>query len=329
MRDLGSIDLRLHANLEPIDDGDEVVAASVGPDGAAIVLWASPKSAEAMYNSVGQGGVTFPDTQFKTPISCRVRVYSPLPERDVPIKGLNLTFPLIQPLPGDRTLIVGARCNAYLDGPEQNAVVFGANGEWTDEGTLGDGIAEVLTTPAGQIWVSYFDEGVFGNNGWGAPGLIPIGSNGIVRFTPDLVSAWRYPYDAEGGSIDDAYSLNVEGETAWSSYYSDFPIVCIASDVVTSWRGGAHGARSLIVDDGRCALFGGYRADRNRLLVGRLTPEGFIAEAAGVMVLPGGGEVLRRRIVGRGPELHVFVGRVWYKIALSDLLKWFRLSSLH
>ncbi|WP_176444820.1 hypothetical protein [Paenibacillus herberti] len=34
---------------------------------------------------------------------------------------------------------------------------------------LGDGIQSVQVTDKGIIWTSYFDEGVFGNNGWDKP----------------------------------------------------------------------------------------------------------------------------------------------------------------
>ena len=61
-------------------------------------------------------------------------------------------------------------------------MVVDAAGSVVAEGTLGDGINHLLTTPSGAIWVGYFDEGVFGSFGWGGPGPPPIGQPGIVQF---------------------------------------------------------------------------------------------------------------------------------------------------
>ena len=316
VRNIGPVEVALHAVLTPEGVEDELVATSVGPNGEAIALWATVASAEAMRShTVSPGFASFPDPRTERPVAARVMVYHPSLESNVAISGLEIAFPKVQPLPGGQTLIVGARCRWHAGGPERNAIVVDADGRLAADGTLGDGIEEVLATPSGRIWVGYFDEGVFGNFGWGGPGPEPIGSPGIVCFAPDLVTAWRYPYDADGGSIADAYSLNVDGETAWSSYYTDFPIVRIESDVITTWRGGPAGARALIVDDGRCALI------EARVLAGSLTPNGFVPQRTGVLTLPDGNNLGRCRLVARGAELHVFVESRWYKIAVADIGK--------
>ena len=51
-------------------------------------------------------------------------------------------------------------------------------GELRRQFVLGDGIKHVQTTAAGDIWVGYFDEGVYGNYGWGNdPDSEPIGAD--------------------------------------------------------------------------------------------------------------------------------------------------------
>lgn len=106
-------------------------------------------------------------------------------------------------------------------------------------------------------------------------------------------------------------------------------LMACAGRVNTAWpwaaramcgRAGAAGAKALIVDGGRCALIGGYGPERDRVRVGSLTAEGFVPDAVGVLKLPGGAELGRRRFVGRGAELHAFVGNRWYKIAVADFL---------
>jgi hypothetical protein len=293
VRDMGSVELALHAILTPANDSDELVTVSVGPGGEAIALWSGAAGAQAV-------------------------TYGPSPEYGVVIPDLEIAFPLVQPLPGGRTLIVGARCHWNPDGPERNAIVVDADGSRVAAGTLGDGIEHVLTTPSGLIWVGYFDEGVLGNYGWGGPGPAPIGSPGIVRFTADLQVDWRYPRNADGGWLVDTYALNVDGESAWSSYYTDFPVVRIASDDVTTWCAGVRGVRALIMSGDRCALIGGYGPDSKRVLLGSLTPEGFVAEASGELALPGGAELGQCRLVARGDELHVFAENRWYKTTITS-----------
>ncbi|MFI7578403.1 hypothetical protein [Micromonospora sp. NPDC049497] len=60
----------------------------------------------------------------------------------------------------------------------------------------------------GKLWVGYFDEGVYGNFGWGGPGPAPIGATGIARFTETLHPEWHFPTD-DLSPIDDCYALNV------------------------------------------------------------------------------------------------------------------------
>ncbi|WP_460716941.1 hypothetical protein [Microbispora hainanensis] len=162
----------------------------------------------------------------------------------VSIVGQSLAHSLAQPLPDGGVLVAGARCRWRNGAAECNAAIYDAAGELLREGVLGDGIADVQTTPSGDIWVSYFDEGVYGNFGWGeADSPAPIGSPGLIRFRSDLDIAWRYPYDSKFGAISDCYALNAVGEEACAYYYTDFPIVRIGADAVAGWSTELHGAR--------------------------------------------------------------------------------------
>jgi len=128
------------------------------------------------------------------------------------------------------------------------------------------------------VWVSYFDEGGYGNLGWNDPGPAPIGRSGIVRFDADLTKRWEYPsYVANPwGGVDDCYAFDVVGEVAWACYYSDFPVVRIDGEHVSGWRNPVRGARALVVGDGGVSilLVGGYGPERDRLVEGRLSNGG-------------------------------------------------------
>ncbi|MET9262212.1 hypothetical protein [Amycolatopsis sp. NPDC004079] len=217
----------------------------------------------------------------------------------------------------------GAWCTWRPESPDRNAIVYGPDGEALAEQTFRDGIDHVQTTRSGETWVGYFDEGVLGSNGWshggGAP---PIGRSGLVRFSADLTGEWHYPDFARAarGNFLDCYALNVDGDTAWTCYYTDWPVVRIRDDGVTGWTNGISGAIALAVRGSRVALYGGYEPLRDRLVAGVLDDGRFRVTGEYRLVLPDGHEVPRQaRVFGRGADLHLVTGDDWFRISLDDL----------
>jgi len=190
--------------------------ASIGPLGAAIALWARGADRDPLLARRRRAA------QLR-PVGARVTVQGTAIEQVAPIADLPLAYCHVQTLPDGHVLIVAARTSPGTD----NAMVFDANGQQAGQGNLRDGIAHMRTTASGRIWVGYFDEGVYGDD--------PVAHHGIVRYDNAFEPEWRYPFDIEVGLIDDCYALNVDGETAWSCFYSGFPIVRIKADRLTSW----------------------------------------------------------------------------------------------
>lgn len=87
---------------------------------------------------------------------------------------------------------------------------------------LGDASEDLQTTPDGLIWVSYFDEGVFGGG---------IGRQGLVCFDAGGTPLFKYADFAEQNALPricDCYAMNVDGKGAvYINYYTDFPLVCL------------------------------------------------------------------------------------------------------
>jgi hypothetical protein len=168
----------------------------------------------------------------------------------------------VQPF-GDGALLVSARCTYRRKGPDRNALIVDAAGQVVRRLTLGDGISDVRVTADGSIWVSYFDEGVFGNHGWSSPGPAPMGQSGLVGF--DGEGLVRFTFDAtaaQTGTISDAYAMNVTPEgDVWVYYYTDFPIVRIRAGAYQAWKLGVAGAHALAVatSGSRALLVGGYK----------------------------------------------------------------------
>jgi hypothetical protein len=100
------------------------------------------------------------------------------------------------------------------------ATVHDAHGYIRGSFDLGDASEDLQTTPDGQIWVSYFDEGVFGSG---------IGSQGLVCFDKTGLPVFRYGEFAEKNGLPmicDCYAMNVAPEgDVWINYYTDFPMV--------------------------------------------------------------------------------------------------------
>jgi len=315
------VPLRRHGRVTAVDDGDVLLSVSVGPAGEAVAVWSTPADHAALTSvTVHASGASFPDAQAVRPAAARITVQSPSLVKAVRIAEMPLAHATAQPLPGDRLLVVGARCRWRPEGPDRNALVYGREGAVVAEYTFGDGVEDVHTTPSGKAWVGYFDEGVFGNYGWGDPGPEPLGARGLARFGLGGEVDWRFP-SGEAAPIDDCYALNVTGETAWACYYSEFPVVKVEDGTVTAWRNDvAHGAKSLIVDGRRVGLAGGYRPDRDRLVIAELGAGDLRETGRYRLVLPDGGPLPDGiHMVGRGQDLHVFDDTDWYRLSLTDV----------
>ena len=201
----------------------------------------------------------FPKTQLDQPNNYRVVAWRDGELRVLNVRDEPLLVSYVQPLAGG-VLLVGARCQWRPEGPENNGAIYDWNGRLRNRICLGDGIADVRTTPDGAIWASYFDEGIFGNYGWGHPGPAPIGVPGLVSF--DTEGHVRYRYDAEKAHTDhpcDVYALNVTGnDDVWLYFYTEFALVHVTPERTRSWLPGVSGARALAVRESRVLLLGDY-----------------------------------------------------------------------
>jgi hypothetical protein len=320
---LPMLKVRHHAAITAARHGDVRVSASVGSDGELIALWSTAKDQPALTSTTTQPGwATFPDPRAPRPVTARVTVHAPEPIRAMTISDLTLAHPTLQPLPHGRILVVGARARWRAEGADRNAIIYDTDGIAVAEETLGDGIEHVFTTSTGHVWVGYFDEGVYGNYGWGnTEAQPPLGACGLARFSPDLQPDWRYPSsDNRWGAISDCYALNVDGDTAWTSYYTDFPVVRVHEGALAGWYNDVTSARALAVGDSRVALYGGSRPHRDRLVVGSLSGERLHITREYRVVLPDGQQLpANAYVIGRGPDLHIITDNDWYRLDIHDI----------
>jgi hypothetical protein len=196
-----------------------------------------------------------------------------------------LDISIIQPYPGG-VLLANPRCHWRPEEIEQNALVIDWNGKEIARFTLGDGIQDLRTTKQGTIWVSYYDEGVFGNCGWGRPGPPPIGKSGLVAFSPEGKVCFSYDHTvARTDVICDAYAMNIAGkDDIWLYFYTEFPIVRILNGNYHKWDFGVGGARALAVRKEQAFLVGDYETPALGRIV-ELTAEGIAKIKGEVLVL--------------------------------------------
>ena len=255
-----SIKLTDAGSVEGVPSDHVLMSASLGVDGALTCAWATPLDQEALLRrDEVPNWASFAVTKADPPVALLVTVTSERGSESHVWHNIGLAFPSVVRLPASGDfLIVGTRCRVIKDVPEHNAARVSPSGEILHTGTLGDGIEHIVATREDDLWVGYFDEGVFGNYGWGDGGPPPVGASGIVRFSHDFGVEWRYPQDP-GPPIADCYTLALDGDDVYACPYTDFPILRIRDDAVEHWDGLGVPARFMLVSGHRLALLGGYR----------------------------------------------------------------------
>jgi hypothetical protein len=320
---LRTVQASRHATIAPAQPGDVRVCASIGPEGELFALWTARGDLPALTPTATGSGGKRRAHESPRPVAVRATRHVPEPALVTRIDELRIPYVTAQPLPGGRTLVVGSRARFRPGGADRNAVVFDADGHAVADATVGDGIVHVRSTLGGDVWVGYFDEGVFGNLGWGGlDGPDPIGRHGLNRYTADLELAWRFPSHTANpwGAIIDCYALNVSGGTAWTCYYTGFPVVRIRDGVVTHWHSDVEGPTALVVGDSRIALVGGYGDRRDLVTVGTLGDDRVHVTEERRLVLPDDRPLPRGAIVtGRGADLHILTEDAWYRLDLAQL----------
>jgi hypothetical protein len=318
--------LRHHGVLDG-QPGYVMVCVSTGPAGEAVAVWTTASDLAAVTaRTLSPAGASFPNTGTARPLAARITVHNPGLVAIAQIRELTLANITVQPMPQSRFLVAGVRCEWHRDGPDCNAVLYDEHGHLISQHTLGDGIAHLLATSTGQVWAGYFDEGIFGNYGWGQHDTAqPIGAPGIVQFSPQLEPAWRFPHYTTIGlpdGISDCYVLNVEDGRTWACYDAGYPIVRIHDGTVQAWRNDSGGGSALAAADSHVALFGAYSAGHHRLALTELDGDHAVPGNQYRVVLPDGQPLPGGiQVIGRGSRLDIIVGHDWYRLDIGDVLE--------
>jgi len=141
----------------------------------------------------------------------------------------EIDFSYVDSFSDDRILLVASRCDDDVDGSWlPNAFIYDQAGHLLDSYCLDDGIQNVHIDEKNQIWVSYFDEGVFADSA-----TTSIGSFGLAVFD----EFGQVIYKNKDYPIDDCYALNVCGsDDAWFFYHPDYRVVHLQGERSTSYQ---------------------------------------------------------------------------------------------
>ncbi|HDR7251546.1 TPA: hypothetical protein QCW96_000800 [Bacillus pacificus] len=116
---------------------------------------------------------------------------------------------------------IGERWLFIFNYEGENAVIYNPDGSEYCQFYAGEGIQDCQVDVNEDIWVSYCDEGIFGECPIGANGIVAFDSTGQLIFDSydQYVEKYNIPY------IDDCYAINVLDGDVWLYYYSEFPLV--------------------------------------------------------------------------------------------------------
>lgn len=304
-------------------DATTLLDVSVGPLGEAISLWTDDagRSVLAGGGSAGLASSSSRGAVRRDVVTLVGTVQSPSSYSATRLQAAAGSF-LLQPMSGGRLLLVNSVARWTPSGGEHNASVISPSGSVERSACIGDGIAQVRTDLADDVWVAYSDQGILGDHGWGVTGADrPIGERGVVRFDRNLEKVWEFP--TSGPLIDDCDTVNLCGGELWVYPYSEFLVVRCAQQGIDSWRPRRSIGRvtAMIVGPNRLAMVVGNDRNGDRLIWGEPGPSGTISWVGTARLrLPGGGSIpAGARLLGCADELHLFVGRERFTLALDEV----------
>lgn len=224
---------------------------------------------------------------------------------------LEHAFPKFDRLADGDWVVVGTRCAPGAS----NARRLTPRGELVARFAVGDGVEQIQADDGGGFWVSYFDEGVFGDDPLSAAGLARFDASGRPTWAANTCAANTGA--AAPPHIGDCYVLNVAGSTAWACYYSDFPILAVGRDgAARVWRNEIDGARAIAVDGDHVVLFGGYAERSRRIALLKLGPAA--VEWIGDLHLASGDGREPQAVVGRSDTIHLIGNGVWERLTVGE-----------
>ena len=257
--DVMSLNMRI--SLTPLIDvqrhcgTNELVAMSQSYDGSILALIAHKELDYRIQDSSGASfAKTKPDEHQDYTI---LEIYQNESVSETLITDEKYNIHYVQKHPDGLFLLTCARSERRnSDDFDLNGRIYDANGRVWGEILIGDGVEDVQIDDDGNIWIGFFDEGVFGNYGWDDP----IGKHGLISMGISGQITYQYQPSGDLGMICDSYAMNVNSsKDVWICYYTDFPLVNLSKDTIRNhWVSPIHGSSAFAIGGGYVLMEGGY-----------------------------------------------------------------------
>ncbi|KAB1158553.1 hypothetical protein F7018_08005 [Tenacibaculum aiptasiae] len=176
------------------------------------------------------------------------------------IKDEYYNFHYVNFLPTKEILLVCGRSRFKNENEiDKNARVYNLKGKLLRDFIAGDGIQDIQIDNDGNIWASYFDEGIFGNYGWNEP----IGTPGLICWNKNGQKIWEFKPTNGLDYMADCYAMNIDSDNnTWFYYYAEFPLVKLNnSKQIKFWNTDIRGSSSLNISGNKVLMADGYYED--------------------------------------------------------------------
>lgn len=243
-------------DLADVVEGRHVITAAVNPHGDPLLL-ALKQSPD--YRTIKPGGASFAKRRADVPNAFSIHYLANDEWYAVNLEPTDENYHSIQPLGQEHWLLVRGRAS---DSHDQNASVYDMNGRRQWSFHVGDGVEDVQVSERSTVWVSYFDEGVYGDTDLAKSGLVSLDRHGEPIFRYDSLYA-----RSDVPVICDCYAMNVcSDKEIWLYYYPDFPLVKLVDGKLNRWwpEIPVEGATAFAVSGQRVLFCGSY--DKSDLL---------------------------------------------------------------
>lgn len=298
-----------------------ILGASVDSDGNALVLTANKEDKARATATETRGIGIFPMSRSPSDLAFSLIVHRDTGAETIRLPAMNITFPYVDLFSDGGCVLVGARSSWRSKND------FDLNGALIERGTkvakrlcFGDGIEGVGIDGADRIWISYFDEGVFGNFGWSHPGPTGLGAGGINCFDRTGELLWQHNREDATEYIDDCYAMNVSPLGVWFYFYSAFKVARVTEEFsVEYFETPISGSHNFITDGHRFVFSSQYREPATTFHATNLHKGKLVHRRKLSLSLPEGINADQIKMTARGDKLHVFADKKWLVYDLGSL----------
>lgn len=320
------IALQTVAKVPTAPEGFEFVSVAVSLEDKAMFLYVEEEAKNLVQRTTeGDGFAVFPVPGMGSDYLYKLVIADGQCFEEIDFPPFGFAFPLAEVLSNGAAVIVGRRCQwRSKDDYDVNGLIFDRVTGRETRFLAGDGIQEIGVDDQDRIWISYSDEGVFGNFGWfslgadGKPGPRPIGKAGLNCF--DKMGELIWQHNQSDRFVADCYALNVTDKAVYFYFYDAFDLGEVSDGFVEDYREMDLSGCSGFAITPRSAVFTGqYDDPPSRIYFVSLDGPKPSCPEPMRLVLPGGQDVAEGTLIGRGSSLHLFTKSDWYRVDIESL----------